>query len=248
MNHFDFSKTRVLITGATGGIGGAMFKEFYNCGAMVCGTSTSSEKMDAFLSHFKDKSRIQGIVVDMKNTKELEEIPAKAMALLGGLDVLICNAGLTRDGLSMRMKTQDFQEVIDINLTANFILNREAGKIMMKNRHGRVINIASVVGFSGNFGQANYVASKAGLVGMTKTMAMEFASRGVTFNCIAPGFIETAMTDAIPDAAKDQILAKIPLGKQGKPEDIAYAALFLASSSASYVTGTTIHVNGGMYV
>lgn len=248
MNHFDFSGKYILVTGSTGGIGGAIFKAFYDCGAKVCGTSTSQEKLDKLFANYEDKSRIFGIVVNMKNKEEVEALCKSAQEKMGGLDIAICNAGLTKDTLAMRMKNEDWQEVIDVNLTANFILNREAGKIMMKNKYGRVINIASVVGFSGNVGQANYVASKAGLVGMTKTMALEFASRNVTFNTIAPGFIETPMTEAIPENIKDIIKTKIPLGYQGKPDDIAFASLFLASNSASYITGTTIHVNGGMYI
>ncbi|QED23783.1 3-oxoacyl-ACP reductase FabG [Candidatus Deianiraea vastatrix] len=248
MNYLDFAGKNVVITGATGGIGGAIFDAFYKCGARVLATSTSSEKIEKLFEKYEDKSRLFSLIVNMKNKDEVENLCKNANEKMGGLDVIICNAGLTKDGLAMRMKTEDFQEVIDINLTSNFILNREAGKIMMKNRFGRVINIASIVGFTGNMGQANYVASKAGLAGMTKTMAVEFATRGVTFNCIAPGFIETAMTDAIPDAAKQAILSKIPVGSQGKPEDIAYAALFLASNNASYITGTTIHVNGGMFM
>lgn len=248
MNHLNFSEKCVVVTGATGGIGGEIFDQFYNLGAKVFATSTSDEKLQTFLSKYEDKSRVFGSVVNMRNKEEVEGLAKIANEKMSGLDVVICNAGLTKDGLAMRMKNEDFADVIDVNLTANFILNREAGKIMMKNRKGRVINIASVVGFAGNFGQANYVASKAGLVGMTKTMALEFASRGVTFNAIAPGFIETAMTDAIPDAAKEAIKSKIPMGEQGKPKDIAFAALFLASDSASYITGTTIHVNGGMWM
>lgn len=248
MNYFDFNKKCVLITGATSGIGSAIFKAFYNQGATLCATSIAQDKLDAFLPEFEDKSRVFGIVADMRDKNAIENLCQQAKEKMGGLDVVICNAGITKDTLAMRMKTEDFEEVININLTANFILNREAGKIMMKNRSGRVINIASIVGFSGNIGQANYVASKSGLVGMTKTMALEFASRGVTFNCIAPGFIETPMTDVIPADAKEKILSKIPLGKQGTPGDIAYTALFLASDSASYITGSTIHVNGGMWM
>ncbi len=248
MAHFDFHDKCVLVTGATGGIGGAIFDEFYKHGARVVATSTSEEKLEKLLAQYADKSRALGIVVNMKNKDEVEGLCKIANEKMSGLDIIVCNAGITKDGLAMRMKTEDFSEVLEVNLTANFILNREAGKIMMKNRSGRVINIASIVGFAGNFGQANYVASKAGLIGMTKTFALEFATRGVTYNTIAPGFIETAMTEVIPDAAKAMIKAKIPMGEQGKPIDIAFAALFLASDSANYVTGTTIHVNGGMYM
>lgn len=245
---FNLSNKKAVITGATGGIGGAIFDKFYQAGAIVLATSTNQEKLDNLLAKYNDKSRVFGMVVNMTNRDEVEALCKNANDLMHGLDVVVCNAGITKDGLAMRMKTEDFQQVIDVNLTSNFILNREAGKIMMKNKTGRVINIASVVGFAGNFGQANYVASKAGLVGMTKTFALEFASRNVTYNSIAPGFIETAMTEAIPDAAKQAILTKIPMGKQGEPADIANAALFLAADESKYITGTTIHVNGGMYV
>jgi len=248
MNHFNFSNKCVIITGATGGIGEAVFDSFYNCGAKICATSTSKEKLDNLFEKYQDKSRLFSLVINMKNKDEVEDLCKSANEKMNGLDVVICNAGITKDGLAMRMKTEDFQEIIEVNLTANFILNREAGKIMMKNRSGRVINIASIVGFSGNIGQANYVASKAGLVGMTKTFALEFASRGVTFNCIAPGFIQSAMTDKLSDSVKEIIKGKIPVGMQGKPGDIAYASLVLASNSASYITGTTLHVNGGMFM
>ena len=165
---------------------------------------------------------------------------------MSGIDIMLCNAGITKDSLSMKMKTEDFQKVIDINLTSTFILNRDMAKKMMKRKYGRIINTASIVGVMGNPGQANYVASKAGMIGMTKSIALEYASRGITINCIAPGFIKTPMTDVLTDDQKNAMLSRIPEGKFGLPQDIANTAIFLASDEANYITGQTIHVNGGM--
>ena len=165
---------------------------------------------------------------------------------MGCIDVMLCNAGITKDSLSMKMKTEDFQKVIDINLTSTFILNRDMAKKMMRRKNGRIINTASIVGVMGNPGQANYVASKAGMIGMTKSIASEYASRGITINCIAPGFIKTPMTDVLTDEQKNAMLSRIPEGRFGNPEDIANTAIFLASDEAAYITGQTIHVNGGM--
>ncbi len=178
----------------------------------------------------------------------VENLIKEAEEKLGGLDILVCNAGVTRDNLSMRMKDEEWQQVIDVNLTASFKLTRAAIKGMMKRRHGRIIYITSVVGHSGNPGQMNYCASKAGLTGMAKSLAQEIASRGITVNCIAPGFISTAMTDALTQDQKDAINKNIPLGRMGEAREIASAALYLASDEAAYVTGQTIHVNGGMYM
>lgn len=241
---FDLTGKKVLITGATGGIGMALVEAFTKLNANIFATSTSEDKIKALQEKYPN---IKGHVVNLSDTSAVENVCKVANEQMGGLDILICNAGVTKDTLAMRMTEADWDLVLDINLKSNFILNREAGKIMMKNKYGRVINIASVVGFMGNVGQANYVASKAGLVGMTKVFAIEFAARNVTYNTIAPGFIETNMTDKIPDNIKDEIKRKIPMARQGKPSEIASAAVFLASDEASYVTGTTIHVNGGMY-
>ena len=197
--------------------------------------------------NLKDKKvLIVGYIVDLSDLKGLEEFIEKADQEMGGIDIMLCNAGITKDSLSMKMKTEDFQKVIDINLTSTFILNRDMAKKMMKRKYGRIINTASIVGVMGNPGQANYVASKAGMIGMTKSIALEYASRGITINCIAPGFIKTPMTDVLTDDQKNAMLSRIPEGKFGLPQDIANTAIFLASDEANYITGQTIHVNGGM--
>jgi len=183
---------------------------------------------------------------NLSSAEEVEKLVPAAEAALGGLDILVNNAGITRDGLAMRMKDEDWQAVIDVNLTANFRLSRAAVKLMMKKRWGRIINVTSIVGVTGNPGQANYVASKAGLIGMTKSLAQELASRNVTANCIAPGFIASPMTDVLNDKQKEAILGRIPAGRMGGPADIAAAVVYLASDEAGYVTGQTLHVNGGM--
>ncbi|MDR0423606.1 MAG: 3-oxoacyl-[acyl-carrier-protein] reductase [Rickettsiales bacterium] len=240
---FSLKDKKVFITGATGGIGSAMAEGFAKAGAFVGLSGTNETKLnelknkignaEIFPVNLGDQSKLDGFIADV-DTK------------IGGIDILICNAGITRDGLSMRMKTEDFTSVLDVNLIAPFILNRDVALKMMKRMSGRVINISSIVGFIGNAGQANYVATKAGIVGMTKTFAQEYASRGITFNCIAPGFIKTPMTDVLTEGQKNAMLSRIPQAKFGEPQDIANAAIFLASDEASYITGQTIHVNGGM--
>lgn len=241
---FNLKDKKVLITGASGGIGHSIAKKFSEAGAIVGLAARNKEKLELLASELPAKSHI--FTVDLSNLEALESFIDEAEKQMEGIDILICNAGITRDTLSMKMKTQDFKDVIDVNLTSTFILNRDMAKKMMKRKYGRIINISSIVGVMGNPGQANYCASKAGMIGMTKSIAQEYASRGITINCIAPGFIKTPMTDVLNDDQKSAMLARIPEGKFGEPSDIAYTALFLASNEAQYITGQTIHVNGGM--
>ena len=241
----EFEGQKVLITGATGGIGEATARYFANLGAIVGLSARSREKLEKLSSELNTKSFI--FECDLKNENEVEELIEKADTEMGGIDILVCNAGITKDSLSIRMSNSDFDDVLNVNLRSTFILNRNAIKKMIKRRYGRIINIASVVGFTGNAGQANYVASKAGMVAMSKTLALEVATRGITVNCVAPGFIATPMTDILTDEQKEAIFKTIPLAKMGTPEDVAYTIGFLADKKASYITGQTIHVNGGMY-
>ena len=232
-----------LVTGATGGIGEAIAKELAAQGAKVGLSGTREEKLKEV------QANIDGSVILPANLGEAEAINGLLKAAdeqLGGIDILICNAGVTRDNLTMRMKDEEWEQVIRINLEAGFRLNRGVLRGMMKKKWGRIVNITSVVGTMGNPGQANYCASKAGLQGMSKSIAMEVASRGITVNCIAPGFIKTPMTEALDDKQSERITANIPAGRFGLPEDVASAASFLASDSAAYVTGQTLHVNGGL--
>lgn len=241
---FNLSGKKALITGATGGIGGAIAKAMHACGAHVGISGRNTEKLEALAKELGD--RVTVLAADLSTDEAIADLVKRAEEQMGQIDILVNNAGLTRDNLSMRMKAEEWQNVIDVNLTAPFKLAQAVQRGMMKRRHGRVINIASVVGVTGNPGQCNYVASKAGMIGWSKAMAQEIASRGITINCIAPGFIATPMTDALNDEQKSRITQNIPAGKMGTSEDIAAAAVFLASDEAAYVTGQTIHVNGGM--
>ena len=240
----DFTGQKVLITGATGGIGSKTAELFSKQGAIVGLCGRNKDKLNDLSSKLPNKSFI--FPCDLSNIEEVEKLFETADTEMGGIDVLVCNAGITKDTLAMRMPNDDFENVINVNLKATFILNREAIKKMMKRKYGRIVNISSVVGVAGNPGQANYVASKAGMIGMSKSIAMEVATRGITVNCIAPGFIETPMTDVLTDDQKNKILSGIPMGKMGQAEDIANSIVFIASKEASYITGQTIHVNGGM--
>ncbi|MFT6331922.1 MAG: 3-oxoacyl-[acyl-carrier protein] reductase [Lentimonas sp.] len=236
---------KALITGATGGIGGQIAKSLSEAGASVVISGTREEKLKELAAQIKGEVHI--LPCNLSDVNEVEELFEKAEEIAGGgIDILVCNAGVTKDGLALRMKNDDWDQVLNINLKSTFILNRNAIKKMMKRKHGRIINISSIVGVSGNPGQANYVASKAGMIGMSKSFALEVASRGITINCIAPGFIATPMTEILTDAQKQGILSSIPSRKMGTPEDIASGALFLASDQAGYITGQTLHINGGM--
>lgn len=241
---FDLSGKTALITGATGGIGGAIATALHAAGAHVGISGRNEEKLKALASELGD--RVSILAADLSSDDAIADLVKRADEEMGQIDILVNNAGLTRDNLSMRMKDEEWQEVIDVNMSATFKLAKAVQRGMMKRRAGRIVNIASVVGVTGNPGQCNYVASKAGMIGWSKAMAQEVASRGITINCIAPGFIATAMTDALNDDQKEKINATIPAGKMGSSEDIAAAAVYLASDEAAYVTGQTLHVNGGM--
>ena len=241
---FSLEGKRALVTGATGGIGGAVAKALHAQGAEVALSGTRAEKLEALASELK--SRVHVTPCNLSDLDAVDALPKDASAAMGGLDIVVSNAGVTRDTLMMMMKPDMWDEVIRINLTAYFRLAKASLRGMTKQRYGRIIGVTSVVGVTGNAGQANYAASKAGMIGMTKSLAQEIASRNVTVNCIAPGFIETAMTDALKDDQRAAILGKIPAGAMGKADDIAAAAVFLASQEASYVTGQTMHINGGM--
>ena len=245
---FDLTGKTALVTGASGGIGGAIARALHGAGATVMLSGTRADALDALASELKANSSIP-VHVQTANLGDAASIDALAKASdekMGKTDILVNNAGLTRDTLMMRMKDEDWQSVLDVNLTAAFRLSRAVLRGMMKNRWGRMINITSIVGVTGNPGQVNYAASKAGMIGMSKSLAAEVASRGITVNCIAPGFIETPMTDVLTAEQKAKLLGGIPAGRLGTSPDIAAAALYLASAEASYVTGQTLHVNGGM--
>ena len=241
---FNLTGKTALITGASGGIGAAIAKALHTAGATIAISGTRVEKLEELKAQIGENVYV--LPCNLSSAEDVEKLIPAAEAAMGGLDILVNNAGITKDGLAMRMKDEDWQAVIDVNLTSNFRLCRAAMRGMMKKRAGRIVNITSIVGVTGNPGQANYVASKAGVIGLSKSLAQELATRGVTVNCIAPGFIATPMTDVLNDKQKEGILAKIPAGRMGGPEDIAAAVLYLASDEAGYVTGQTLHVNGGM--
>ncbi|MBN1783867.1 MAG: 3-oxoacyl-[acyl-carrier-protein] reductase [Alphaproteobacteria bacterium] len=242
---FDLTGKIALVTGATGGIGKEIAKVFHAQGATVVLHGRNESKLEALKNELGDRAQIAAC--DLGDLKSIDAFANAVLEKTGGkLDILVNNAGLTRDGLAMRMSDEQWQEVIDVNLTAIFKLTRAFIPTMMKQRYGRIINMASVVGVMGNAGQANYTASKGGLIALTKTLAMELGSRGLTVNAIAPGFIESAMTDELPEKVKEAYIAQIPARRFGSSADIAASALYLASDEAGYVTGQTIHVNGGM--
>lgn len=241
---FSLKDKKILVTGATGGIGGQIAKQYVLAGAHVVISGTRQEKLDALAAELGNNT--QAIACNLSDLDNVAELIKTAEEKLGGLDVLVCNAGVTRDNLTMRMKDDEWQQVIDVNLTASFRLARAAMKGMIKRRFGRIIFVTSVVGTTGNPGQANYCASKAGLTGMSKSLAQEVATRGITVNCIAPGFIATAMTEELTDDQKDKINKNIPQGRMGSSNDIAAGAVYLASDEAGYMTGQTLHINGGM--
>jgi len=241
---FDLTGRSALVTGASGGIGGAIAKALHGQGATVALTGRNEEALQKVANDLGERAHV--LVADLSDSDAVNGLISAANEAMGGLDILVNNAGLTRDGLMMRMKDEDWAEVLEVNLTAGFRLARATLRGMMKARYGRIINITSVVGQMGNPGQANYVASKAGMTGMTKALAAEVASRGITVNCVAPGFIMTAMTESLSDSQKESMLERIPVGRFGAPEDVAGCVTFLASEAGGYLTGQTLHVNGGM--
>ena len=241
---FDLTGKTALVTGATGGIGGAIARALHAQGATVSISGTRREVLDTLAAEMKE--RVHVLPCNLSDMAEVETLVPAAEKAMGQLDILVANAGITRDNLFVLLKDEDFDDVIRVNLTATFRLARAATKLMMRKRFGRIIAITSVVGVTGNAGQGNYAASKAGLIGMMKSVGAEYARRNVTANCIAPGFIATPMTDALNEKQREAVLGKVPAGRLGTPEDIAAAAVYLASNEAAYVTGQTIHVNGGM--
>jgi 3-oxoacyl-[acyl-carrier protein] reductase len=242
---FSLAHKTALVTGATGGIGAAIAKALHGAGATVVISGTRVAVLEEVKTALGGE-RVHVLACNLASAADVEKLVPAAEAAMGGLDILVNNAGITKDGLAMRMKDEDWQAVLDVNLSSAFRLARAAMRGMMKKRWGRIISITSVVGVTGNPGQANYVASKAGIIVLSKSLAQELAARNVTVNCVAPGFIATAMTEVLNDKQKETILGRIPAGRMGGPDDIAAAVLYLASEEAGYVTGQTLHVNGGM--
>ena len=241
---FDLTGKKALVTGASGGIGGEIAKTLHAAGATVGLSGTRTEPLEALAAELGDRAHV--LPCNLSDPEAVDALPKQAIEAMGGVDILVNNAGITRDQIFMRMSDEEWQSVIDVNLTSTMRLCRGVMRPMMKARWGRIINISSIVGSTGNPGQVNYAASKAGMVGLTKSIAYEVASRGITANAVAPGFIATAMTDKLTDDQKAAINGKIPAARMGTPEEIAAAVLFLASPEAGYVTGATLHVNGGM--
>jgi len=241
---FELNGRSALVTGASGGIGRAIAESLYERGANVSLTGRNEVTLKNLASELGERAHV--LIADLTDKTTTENLVNSAKDKMGSLDILVNNAGLTRDNLAIRMKGEDWDEVLEVNLTAGFRLAQSAIKLMLKARFGRIINITSIVGQTGNPGQVNYVASKAGMTGFTKALAAEVATRNITVNCVAPGFIKTAMTDALSDSQRENMLDKIPVGRFGEPEDIAACVLFLASNEGSYLTGQTLHVNGGM--
>jgi 3-oxoacyl-[acyl-carrier protein] reductase len=241
---FDLGGLTALVTGASGGIGGAIAKALHARGATVAISGTRASALEGLAGELGE--RVHVLTANLSNRADVDALFASAEGAMGQVDILVNNAGITRDGLFMRMKDEDWDAVLEVNLTAGFRLSRAALKGMMKRRFGRIIGITSVVGVTGNAGQGNYAAAKAGMIGMTKALAQEVATRGITANCVAPGFIETAMTDVLNDKQREGALGQVPMGRLGTADEIAAACVYLASREAAYTTGQTIHVNGGM--
>ncbi|MEX0751935.1 MAG: 3-oxoacyl-[acyl-carrier-protein] reductase [Xanthobacteraceae bacterium] len=241
---FDLTGKTALVTGATGGIGGATARALHARGATVAISGTRREILDALAAELG--ARVHVLPCDLADKEAVESLVPKAEEAMGQLDILVANAGITRDNLFVQLRDEDWEQVINVNLTATFRLTRAAVRGMMRRRFGRVVGISSVVGVTGNPGQSNYTASKAGMIGMMKSVAAEYAKRGVTANCVAPGFIATAMTDKLNDKQREAILARVPAGRLGTSDEVAAAVVFLASNEAAYMTGQTLHVNGGM--
>lgn len=241
---FDLNGKAALVTGASGGIGGAIARALHRQGAAVTLSGTRADALEHLKVSLGDRAHV--VAARMDDPVEIDRLAKEAEAAMGKLDILVNNAGITRDNISMRMKDEEWEKVLLVNLTGTFRLTRAAMRGMMKRRFGRVINITSIVGVTGNPGQANYAASKAGLIGMSKSLAQELASRGITVNCVAPGFIATPMTDALTEDQKKTILGRVPADRLGTSEEIAAGVVYLASDEAAYVTGQTLHINGGM--
>ena len=242
----DLKENNIIVTGATGGIGNSIIKKLYDAGANILATGTKDEKLQELKKKFQN---IQTLKFDISQTDNLENFIEDATKKLGGkLDCMINNAGITKDNLAIRMSIEEWKKVIDVNLTSTFLISKFAIKKMLKNKKGKIINITSVVGHTGNLGQTNYTASKAGIVAMSKSLAIEYAKKNININCISPGFIKTVMTDKIDEKFKEVIISKIPSARLGEPEDVANAVIFLASSHSDYINGETLHVNGGMYM
>jgi 3-oxoacyl-[acyl-carrier protein] reductase len=244
MNNLE--KKNIIVTGASGGIGNAIIKKLYESGANILASGTRIEKLEELKKNFEN---IKILKFDISQSDKIEEFIENATSELGGsLDGLVNNAGITQDNLAIRMNLEEWQKVININLTSTFLMSKFAIKKMLKNKSGKIVNITSVVGHTGNLGQANYTASKAGIVAMSKSLAIEYAKKNININCISPGFIKTAMTDKIDEKFKEVIISKIPSARLGEPDDIANAVLFLSSDQSNYINGETLHVNGGMYM
>ena len=241
----NFKGKKILVTGSTGGIGNALVKKFISLEGEVLATGTKNDKLNNLKKEFP---KINILKFDISEHSKIDEFIENASSQLTGIDILINNAGINIDNLSLRMKDEEWKKVIDINLSSTFFLCKYAIKKMLKNKYGRIVNITSVVGHTGNLGQSNYAASKAGIIGMTKSLAIEYAKKNITINCVSPGFIQTNMTEKIVENIKAALTSRIPMSKLGTGEDVANTVAFLASDSASYITGETIHVNGGMYM
>ena len=241
---FDLTGKAALVTGASGGIGGAIAKGLYRQGASVVLSGTRAEALEALKAEMGERAHV--ITAKMDDAADLERLVKESEAAMGKVDILVNNAGITRDMLALRLKDEDWSKVLEINLTGAFRLSRAVMRGMMRRRFGRVINITSIVGVTGNPGQANYAAAKAGLIGMSKSLAQELASRGITVNCVAPGFIATPMTDVLTEDQRRAVLARVPADRLGTPDEIAAGVVYLASDEAGYVTGQTLHINGGM--
>ena len=241
----NFSNKKIIITGATGDIGNALVRKFASLEGNILASGTKTEKLDKLKKEFP---KINIIQFDISNHSKIEEFIENATSQLNGIDILINNAGIKMDNLSLRMKDEEWKKVIDINLGSTFFLCKYAIKKMLKNKYGKIVNIASVVGHTGNLGQANYSASKAGIIGMTKSLALEYAKKNILINCVSPGFIQSKMTDNISEDVKSFLTSRIPMSKLGTGEDVSNTVAFLSSDASSYITGETIHVNGGMYM
>jgi len=242
----DLKENNIIVTGATGGIGNSIIEKLYNAGANILATGTKNEKLEELKKKFKN---IKVLKFDISQTSNLENFIEDATKQLGGkLDCIVNNAGITQDNLAIRMSIEEWKNVIDINLTSTFLISKFAIKKMLKNKKGKIINITSVVAHTGNLGQTNYTASKAGIIAMSKSLAIEYAKKNINVNCISPGFIKTAMTDKIDEKFKEVIISKIPSARLGEPEDVANAVIFLVSSFSDYINGETLHVNGGLYM